>query len=152
MATDRSVRERLRSIFRSYFGQAFDPVDEETLVTHVPRARHAIVSKRADVHHYLRSDGGIDGTAWFREFGRSTGGITFLLADVFGSPRVLRRALDRGVVAVATAGLDAYGRDTFGTPTVRESVTRTTDHEPQVAAALTEAGETLDAGGLSLGG
>lgn len=145
VTTVRPTRDRLSSMFRFYLSAALDPADDATLAGYPPAWRSMVVANRADVHHYLRSDGSIDGVAWFREFARSSGGTAFFLDDVFGSTRRLRRALGRGLVAVPDGAITEFCRTTYGVEPKTSNVSSLTESDPRIAAALAEAHAEIEA-------
>jgi len=141
----RPVRDRLRSMFGFYWDALLEPWSDEHLATFSAVWHRVLADRRADARHYLRPDGSIDGAAWFRAFAIHTGGVNFFLTDVFGSPRALARALDRGLVAVPTSRIDAFATSHYGVEPHRANVTGLSLSHPLMVAALAEAEAEFEA-------
>ena len=108
-----------------------------------PHRRPVLSGYRADAVHYRRPDGAIDGRAWFTAFAAHGSGIPFFLDEVFGTPRRLRRLLDRGALTVIpTTGIDALMAER-GFANVRERVSTNRD-DPAVRDALAASEDLVD--------
>lgn len=143
----RPARRRIESMFADYWTQV--GVAEDRMPSDRPLTAHRgrlLTQYRNDAVHYRRSDGSIDGRAWFRAFAEHGGGVPFFLTEVFdGSLDRFRSELDSGVLQlVRTSDVGRFVTELTGDE-ASEPVRRSrSDLDPAIAPALAEASDLID--------
>lgn len=144
--TVRPTRQRLVSIFRDYWTEV--RIAEEYAQGAPAASPHratVVRSYAADSRHYLRPDGSIDGTSWFRAFSVHGSGSPFFMREVFDDPQTVRDEIDTGrLTLVPSSQIDAVLTDLTGSPPKHRVRVSAPIHPEAVAAALDDASDLID--------